>query len=94
MSDMKRQALDLIIGAAQASNKKVVIGVNGSFMQGTLIANLLDENLGKFGKLDHSAIAEKGTIVVVLKDVQVLDKNLSFEWISVFKDDITSIYIP
>lgn len=82
MSDVKIQALDFIIGAAQASNKKVVIGVNGSFMQGTLIANLRDESLGKFGKLDHNVI-----------DVQVLDKNLSFEWISVFKEDITSISI-
>lgn len=51
MSDVKRQALDFIIGAAQASDKKVVLGVNGSFMQGTLIANLRDESLGKFGKL-------------------------------------------
>ncbi|WP_270235326.1 hypothetical protein [Lacticaseibacillus suilingensis] len=93
MSDVKRQALDFIIGAAQASDKKVVLGVNGSFMQGTLIANIRDESLGKFGKLDHNVIAEKGTTVVLLKDVQVLDKNLSFEWISVFKEDITSISI-
>ena len=93
MGDETRQALDFIIGIAQASSKTVVLGVNGSFIQGTLIANLQDENLGKFGKLDHSVGVEKSTSVILLKNVQVLDKSLFFEHISVFKDSVTSIVI-